>query len=44
VHQRIRDILRTVTLAELFQSVAPEAGTQFGLEVMLPRRPEPLGV
>jgi Rrf2 family protein len=44
VHQRIRDILRTVTLAELLQSVAPDAGTQFGLEVMLPRRPEPLGV
>jgi len=44
VHERIREILRTVTLAELFHPVAPEAGTQFGLEVMLPRRPEPLGV
>jgi Rrf2 family protein len=44
VHQRIREILRTVTLAELFQPVAPAAGTQFGLEVTPPRRPEPLGV
>ncbi len=44
VHHRIREILRTVTLAELSQPVAPEAGTQYGIEVMLPRRPEPLGV
>jgi len=44
VHQRIREILRTVTLAELFRPVALEAGTQFGLEVTTPRRPEPLGV
>jgi Rrf2 family protein len=44
VHSRIRDILRTVTLAELFPPVAPADGTQFGLEVTPPRRPEPLGV
>jgi Rrf2 family protein len=42
VHQRIREVLRTVTLAELFHPVAPDAGTQFGLEVH--RRAEPLGV
>jgi Rrf2 family cysteine metabolism transcriptional repressor len=44
VHQRIREVLRSVTLAELVHPVAPEAGTQFGLEVMPPRRPVPLGV
>jgi Rrf2 family protein len=44
VHQRIRELLRSVKLSELFNSVAPDAGTQFGLEVMPPRRPEPLGV
>jgi Rrf2 family transcriptional regulator, cysteine metabolism repressor len=44
VHQRIREVLRTVTLAELVRPVAPVDGTQFGLEVTTPRRPEPLGV
>lgn len=44
VHQRIREILRSVTLAELFQPVAPAAGTQFGLEVTPARRTEPVGV
>ncbi len=45
VHERIRGVLRAVTLAELFRPVAPAGGTQFGLEVTTPtRRPEPLGV
>jgi Rrf2 family cysteine metabolism transcriptional repressor len=44
VHQRIREILRTVSLAELLHPVAPADGTQFGLEVSTARRPEPLGV
>jgi Rrf2 family protein len=43
VHERIRDILRTVTLAQLCRPVVSTNGTQFGLEVA-PRRPEPLGV
>jgi len=34
VHQRIREVLRTVTLAELFHPVAPAGETQFGLELM----------
>jgi Rrf2 family protein len=44
VHQRIRELLRSVSLAELLQPVAPESGTQFGLEVLVSRRSEPLGV
>ncbi len=45
VHQRIREILRSVTLAELFHPVAPAGDTQFGLEVMSNSlRPQPLGV
>jgi Rrf2 family protein len=44
VHLRIREILRTVTLAELFRPVAPADGTQFSLEVRPPQRPVPLGV
>ena len=44
VHLRIREILRSVTLAELFHPVVHSDGMQFGLEITPPRRPEPLGV
>jgi hypothetical protein len=33
VHQRIREVLRNVTLAELFRPAVVPAQTQFGLEV-----------
>jgi Rrf2 family protein len=33
VHQRIREVLRNVTLAELFRPAAVPGETQFGLEV-----------
>jgi Rrf2 family transcriptional regulator, cysteine metabolism repressor len=39
VHQRIRETLRTIKLAELFQPPAPADGLQVGLEALLSARP-----
>lgn len=45
VHERIRDVLRSVKLTELFGPVVPRGETQFGLEVgSTGRAPLPVGV
>jgi len=45
LHRRIRELLNTVTLAELFSPGECQPGcTQYGLEVLLRAKPEPVAL